>query len=316
MSVRVITSTPPSELARALERFEERFTYPLGPGRSFRISHGDDYPRFFRAMGATGDAACFVAENRAGVIGVLGAALRRLTRPDGGEAPVVYLGDLKIDPSARGGFALLSLARAVSEWARGRAAAAFAVVMDGTAVTPAAYTGRAGLPPFAAIAHVDVLRIPTDGVVPASHPAADAAAATTAFARLAAGRFVAHGGRPEERSEIAPAWSLAADGGAVGRIEDTRRAKRLIADDAGELRSAHLSRFAYRDAAAGVRFLASCVAHATALGFPALFVAIDRADAADFLRGLARPDIVVAPATVFATGLPAGGRWIVDTAEI
>ena len=43
----------------ALARFEEQFTYPLGPGRTLRISHGDDYPRFFRAIG---DAACFVAE--------------------------------------------------------------------------------------------------------------------------------------------------------------------------------------------------------------------------------------------------------------
>ena len=59
MNVHALSAPPPTALARALDRFEGQFRYPLGPGRSFRISHGDDYPRFFRAMG---EGACFVAE--------------------------------------------------------------------------------------------------------------------------------------------------------------------------------------------------------------------------------------------------------------
>ena len=73
MNVHPSSARPGAELALALARFEEQFTYPLGPGRSFRISHGDDYPRFFRAMG---EVACFVAERDGVVLGVLGAALR------------------------------------------------------------------------------------------------------------------------------------------------------------------------------------------------------------------------------------------------
>src|SRR6516162_3463154 len=100
MNVHRLSTSPPPELARALDRFERQFIYPLGPGRSFRISHGEDYPRFFRAMG---EAACFVAEREGRVVGVIGAALRRLRLPTGTELPAAYLGDLKIDPASRGG---------------------------------------------------------------------------------------------------------------------------------------------------------------------------------------------------------------------
>ena len=100
MNVHPLSASPAPELARALERFEEQFRYPLGPGRFFRIAHGEDYPRFFRAMG---EGICFVAEREGRALGVIGAALRRLTLPGGEERLVVYLGDLKIDASARGG---------------------------------------------------------------------------------------------------------------------------------------------------------------------------------------------------------------------
>src|SRR5262245_66563678 len=92
MNVHPLRAPPSPELARALDQFEEQFRYPLGPGRFFRIVHGEDYPRFFRAMG---EGVCFVAEMEEKVRGVIGAALRRLVLPDGEERPAVYLGDLK-----------------------------------------------------------------------------------------------------------------------------------------------------------------------------------------------------------------------------
>jgi hypothetical protein len=128
-------------LADALARFEAAFTYPLGPGWTFRISHGNDYPRFYRAMG---DAVCFVAENHGEVVGVLAAAIRTLVWPTGDIRPAVYLGDMKVAPAARGGRVLLRLAEAATVWAGGRADAGFAVVMGGTRVTPDRYTGRPG----------------------------------------------------------------------------------------------------------------------------------------------------------------------------
>ena len=96
-------SGPPSpELARKLAAFEEQFTYPLGPGRHFRITHGDDYPRFFRAMGET---AVFVVERDERVTATLAVVMRRLTLPDGGSRNVAYFGDLKIWSSRMAGIA-------------------------------------------------------------------------------------------------------------------------------------------------------------------------------------------------------------------
>ncbi|HTE89320.1 MAG TPA: hypothetical protein VK639_10220 [Terriglobales bacterium] len=51
MKVHELSSPPSPALARALAEFEAPFTYPLGPGKSFRISHGEDYTLFFRAQG-------------------------------------------------------------------------------------------------------------------------------------------------------------------------------------------------------------------------------------------------------------------------
>src|SRR5262245_21030215 len=115
MIVRALTEPPPSELAAALGEFERQFVYPLGPGRSFRIEHGDDYPRFYRAMG---DARCFVALECGRVVGVLCAALRPLLWPDGGERLVGYLGDLKTVSDIRSGWVLLEFLAAVEAWGR------------------------------------------------------------------------------------------------------------------------------------------------------------------------------------------------------
>ncbi len=138
-----LRDVPPPELTRALAAFEAQFTYPLGPGRTFRISHGDDYPRFFRAQG---DGACFVMEHDGQVTGVLGVAIRRLLSPDGREQVVAYIGDLKVDPAARKTLTYLRLAWAAYSWVGARTSAGYGVVMDGTAVTPDAYTGGFGIP--------------------------------------------------------------------------------------------------------------------------------------------------------------------------
>ena len=309
MTIHPLTACPPPELAAALARFEAGFTYPLGPGRSFRISHGDDYPRFYRAMG---DAVCFVAERDGEVLGVLAAALRPLVGPDGAVRQAVYLGDMKVAPAARGGRVLVRLAEATTAWATGRADVGFAVVMGGTPVTPDRYTGRLGLPAFAEVARVAILRLPAaaDGG-DAVEVGADEGEAL--FRRLTAGHYAAAGGDPRERSETPPAWLVLADGSACGRLEDTRRAKRLISDDGGEMVSAHLSGFAYAAPAAGLALLAAARARAAAHGFPALFVAVPAADAAPFATA---PGAVVAPASVYGAGVERGAAWVVNTAEV
>jgi hypothetical protein len=315
MNVHPLSAAPPPELARALERFEEQFRYPLGPGRFFRIAHGEDYPRFFRAMG---EGACFVAEREGSILGVIGAALRRLALPSGEERLVVYLGDLKIDPSARCGRALPRLAEAVRQWVAARAEAAFAVVMDGTPATPTRYTGRLGLPLFSELGQITVLRLPTAR----SSLHSDDRWLTTAergescYLRLSTGRYACPGGNPAERSEMEPLWLLEPGGRACGRLEDTHRAKRLITDDGLEMRSAHLSCFAYQDVSAGVKLLRVALGHAARRGLPALFLAVAASEAKGFGQPLEELGPVLAPATIFGAGLQSGPFWNINTAEI
>jgi GNAT superfamily N-acetyltransferase len=312
MNVHALTAAPGPELAAALARFEEQFAYPLGPGRSFRVSHGGDYPRFFRAVGA---AVCFVAERGGAVLGVLGMAATRVVTADGPDVPAIYLGDLKVAPAARGGRVLTRMADAAAEWCHGRAACGFGVVMDGTPVTPDRYTGRLGIPPFREAATVAVLRLPAAGSTARANWPADAATGVECFARLAAGRVHTGGGNPAERSETLPLWLVAPDGSACGRFEDTRRAKRLIAND-GEMIAAHLSCIGYANHAALAELFRVACGLAAARGFPALFAAVPADEANVALAHLDEPGVVVAPATVFASGFEPGHRWSINTAEI
>lgn len=314
MIVHQLEASPAPPLARALGEFEREFSYPLGPGRSFRIAHGDDYPRFFRAMGR---AACFVVEEGGRVVGTLAAVIRRLGYPDGEERPVAYLADLKVTPSARGGRALFVLARAAEAWVRGAAVAGFSVVMDGTAATPERYTGRIGLPAFTVLAKVAVLRLVWTGAPPdVGHYSHDAAAAARAYRELSRGRHWSPGGEPAERSEILPVWFLDLSGEACGRLEDTRRGKRLLVSDGSELVSAHLACFAFRDLRAGVRLLGAAARRAAALGYPALFVAVAPSEAEAVRTACAGHEVTVAPATIYGAGLEAGSAWHINTSEI
>lgn len=313
MIVEAYRDRPPPEIAHALERFETQFTYPLGPGRFFRISHGDDYPRFFRAMG---EARCFVIRRNHDVIGVLGCALRQAVRPDGSECAALYLGDLKIDPHARGGRALPRLAEAALRWVDGRAKAAFSVVMDGTPTTPTRYTGRLGIPALRELAHVAVLRVPTRVDAHIKSATIDERTGDAAYRRLCVERYACPGGFPAERSEIPPQWLMTPDGDACGRLEDTRRAKRLITGDGVEMRSAHLSCFAYRDIAAGAALVQVALDAASRYNLPALFVSVPTPDAQPLCNALGTGDIVTAPATIFGIGFEPDALWNINTAEI
>lgn len=315
MIVHEFQTPPPASLAGALARFETQFTYPLGAGRSFRISHGDDYPRFFRAIG---EAKCFVAEEDDRVVGTLGAALRTLLLPNGNALRVAYLADLKVARSSYRGRVLLRLLNAARQWAAPYVSAAFGIVMDGTPITPQRYTGRLGLPAFEELANLVVLRL-----IASSDPAEDihefvvtADRLEDCYRRLSGGRYAAIGGDPPERSETEPVWFMLPDGSACGRLEDTRRAKRLVEAAGEEMVSAHLSSFAYRDAEAGAVLLRAALARANREGFPALFVSVLASGAPELLRYLQGINTVSAPATIYGTGLQPGMNWNVNSAEI
>jgi hypothetical protein len=141
------------------------------------------------------------------------------------------------------------------------------------------------------------------------------------------------GGNPTGRSETAPLWLVAPDSSACGRFEDTRRAKRLIADDGGEMIAGHLSCIGYANHTSLADLLRVARGIAFARGFPALFAAIPAAEAGAVLAHINEPGIVVAPATVFASGFVPGRSeiaacrqqsrasqplqvWVINTAEI
>jgi hypothetical protein len=198
--------------------------------------------------------------------------------------------------------------------------------MDGTRVTPTAYTGRAGIPAFAELGKVIVLRFPTTSARDEGDERflAFRQPAEECYRRLSLGRYAALGGFPAQRSETAPIWLLHTERTACGLLEDTLKAKRLIADDGQELRSAHLSFFAFATAEAGAELLAVALRHAARLGFPALFVAAAVPDADRLCRALTllqgtgqgRGEVVTAPATIYGTGLAVGPLWNINTSEI
>jgi hypothetical protein len=99
-------------------------------------------------------------------------------------------------------------------------------------------------------------------------------------------------------------------------LEDTRRAKRLIADDGTELKSAHLARFAYWLVRDGAKLLREALAIAARHGFPALFTSVPASQADDLCAELTDLEVTRAPATVYGTGLPAGFDWNIHTSEI
>jgi hypothetical protein len=314
VNIRRISGPPSPELARELAVFEEPFTYPLGVGRFFRISHGADYTLFFRAQG---DAVCFIAENDGHVVGALGTAIRSLWMPEGGNQTVAYFGDLKVAQQARGGLVLIRLARAAEACLRPKVRSGFGVVMGGTSLTPGTYTGRAGIPDFKELAKLTILRISkgTDNISGIEQRVTTPERGLECYRRLSHGRYACPAGATAQRSEMTPVWLVTPDGSACGLLEDTRKAKRLISDDGLEMLSAHLSCFAYSDVATASRLIGAGLNHALHVGLPSVFVSVAEGDAQLLTAALNQFAVHPAPATVYGTGLEPG-CWNINTAEI
>lgn len=306
----------PDGMGAALRAFEAGFTYPLGRSRTFHISHGDDYSRFYRSMG---EAVCFVAEEAGGILGTVSAAIRRLILASEEEKVVAYIGDLKLASYARGGLILLRLLASLERWGRARTDSGLGVVMDGTPITPDRYSGRAGIPGFREAGKVVVFRM--EGAPPGAGGRADELRSelqrgVECHHRLSRGRFRFADGDPRERSEMHPSWLVLRDGSACGRLEDTRKAKRLFTSEGTELLSAHLACFAFQGAPAGAALIAAAFEIAKSAGFPALFTAVALQDADSFRAALTGFVIHEAPATIYAASIPRDGTWGLNTSEI
>ncbi|MDE0488693.1 MAG: N-acetyltransferase [Gammaproteobacteria bacterium] len=315
MNLHTINSNPAPRLAAALAEFETQFTYPLGPGKSFRIDHGQDYPRFYRAMG---DNACFVAERNGKVLGVLSAALRTLNLPFGDQRTVVYVGDLKVAPGKPGGRTVLRLILRLRRWARQRAVAAYSIVMDGTQVTPVRYTGRLGIEPFVELGKLVILSIPTHiGGKPKSNSwRNDELPARKCYQNLSQHSARCLESNPGIRSFMKPYWLVHPESHAAGLLEDTRQAKRLIGMNGKEMIRSHLSFCAWSNHASALALLREALRSSADRGFDEMFVAVSPQEANSLVADLGVAGVTLAPATIYGYGLDAGMDWSVNTSEI
>jgi hypothetical protein len=314
VNIRALDAPPEPALAQALGRFESRFTYPLGESTAFRVSHGDDYSRFYRAMG---ESKVVIAERDGEVLGTLGGAVRQLRSPDGGNLSALYVGDLKVLPGLEAGLVLVRLASVLIAWATPRVTAAFGVVMDGTRKTPQRYTGRFGIPAFTELGRIMVLRLACErGAHRVRQRACAEAEGLEVFQALTRGEYAPTSSAAVERSTIDPQWMRLESALACGMLEDTGKAKRLFEVGGGELRSAHLSYFAFAHPQGGARLLLQAAAQAAALEFPALFCAVPADRAQPLMDALGSVACTLAPATVYGAGMANGLAWHLNTSEI
>lgn len=312
-------------IARSLAQFERRFRYPLGPERFFRIHHGEDYSRFFRAMGK---GASFIAEREGNILGTIGVARRALALPDGSMKQVVYIGDAKVAPENRGGKVLWRLLQAVQTWAVQRANAAYSAVMEGTPIVPARYTGRLGIEPFAKLAEVVILRISAKkSFVPVQKDwEIDAATGRSLYRKLTQDSARCIGGKPDMRSLAPPQWLASPNRQAVGLLEDTRQAKRLLeaprpfscalGGESWEMNVSHLSHYAWLEEECGIALLRQALARSTKRGFDAMFTAASFAAAEAIESRLGAEEVIRACAGIYGAGLDAGMIWNLNTSEI
>jgi hypothetical protein len=191
--------------------------------------------------------------------------------------------------------------------------------MDGTRASPQAYTGRVGIPSFLESGQILVVRYACDPAAPAGEEkrwVASAAQGESCYRALVGGRYAPWGGTPAVRSEIAPMWLVDPDETACGRLEDTRRAKRLIDCNGVEMQSAHLACFAARTPRAGAEIVQAARRQCAMQRIPALFVSVAPRDMPALSEALGPIESVIAPATIFAAGLPSGPAWNINSSEI
>ncbi len=319
MTIHQLNSPPPPELGIALEEFEQSFLYPLGPEQKFRISHGREYLPFFRAMG---EATLLVAEDKGQVLGTL-VLIRRMVRirtvAGTQDEPAYYLCDLKLRTEwQRTPLLARLIATARSHIESSGCQRCYCVVMGGTGRRPTDYTGRMGVPPFEPLGEIMIMRLSPRETLAIDDTVRIATVSDVEnLCQQIRGEGVSAAcGLSSERSLMTPLGFIDSTGLACGKLEDTRRGKRLHLESGEELLSAHLSTWAWTDARAGARVLQQALAVTLRNGFPALFAALPRPWYPELAPLLSPLQIQEAPATIFGTGFDLGQDWWIDTAEI
>ena len=322
MIVRSLTHPICRSTLDELAQFEQQFQYPLGPENHFSISHGSEYLPVFAAMGA---ATLLVAEHGGTIVGTLVLVHRQLVIRDSGSGEsqsrcqaAHYICDLKVRPEARSSSALARLMTAAADFIRPcQSHACYSVVMAGTGSEPAAYTGRLGIPDFAAVGEFAILRFLTaPGSAQSKIVNASPDQFTATQERLRAAGVEPVAGDSFLRSLIAVPRFCHVNGTAYGLLEDTRRGKRLIHSSGEEIVSSHLSRFHWSDLAAAEDLLKHALNRSFELGFPAMFCSMPSAEWAQLKPMLQGLEYQQTSGTVYGYQVPVDLDWRIDTSEI
>ena len=314
-------SKPPEVYRERLQQFEQQFDYPLTDTRRFRIEHSLDYERFFAAMG---DSVTVVVENEGKILGVLSAAIRMLHLSNNQSENWLYIGDVKIERSARGRHVLKRLFIATRTWVGDRCTKGYSVVMDGTGVTPRMYTGRLGIPEFRAVQSVKLLAFSTQGFK--QHRGDTAIVRTSedprSFAKIMEATKT-QGPAPRWsnenlsiRSRLNPVWFTTPSTGCIGLLEDTRRAKRLYDSDSDELLYAHLSNVQYESIEDLVPIVVEAGRAAYTCGCTTLLLAVPSSECHILTNALTPTQYDVFSSTVYATENTKGYELPISSSEI
>lgn len=129
------------------------------------------------------------------------------------------------------------------------------------------------------------------------------------------------------RSLAPPQWLAAPNGKAVGLLEDTRQAKRLLETprpfpgafsngESLEMNVSHLSHCAWLEDGDGIALLQQALSHSTKYGFDAMFTAASFAAAETIVARFGAEELIRASAGIYGTGLDAGMIWKLNTSEI
>lgn len=300
-------------LQQGLEEFEASFVYPLDAEQTFRISHGPDYQRFFKAMGET---RCFVARDDSAVQGVLTTVRRELLLPGGQSKSALYVCDLKVSAGPARAATFLRLASAARNFHESSSCeSAFSIVMRGNERLPDQYTGAWGLPLFELLAEVAILRIPVQPNPEALAKLVSPSDVADIFAGLESDAVRTSTRPRSEGARFEPLGLLSSSQRACGILEDTLTSKRLFTGDQ-ELLSAHLSSFAYATPADGAQVVSTALSVCRERGIPALFLALPAERLNAWLSHNSYPNATVTGATIYGLGIPPGLPWNINTSEV
>jgi hypothetical protein len=298
--------------SKQLATFEQHFKYPLTSELSFQISHGEDYTRFFRAMGSN---TSLITQDQNGVITASISVIKRQIVLANQSIPGFYLADLKILPQSSHQTLYHLFKKGLKILPELPNSSLYSCVMHGSSRTPDQYSGRLGIPKIIKLGDISIFRIESmpyqqsdSNELISLNPKQLSRLKT--FSTQKDCRLDSQGSIL--RSEHAPRTFALNNYSASCLLEDTRKAKRLIDQNQQEIISGHISSLSYQSPAQAVKLIRATLNQTQS--YPALFFAVPSQDTTAFQKLL--PAHSLSGASIYGCHLPKDLRWFINTSEI